>query len=49
LDSNHLLKTFTTQSEVSRDLMNYYQVNDYFIEVEKELIQAVVEKCQGNP
>jgi hypothetical protein len=49
LDSKHVLKTYTTQTEVSDDLINYYQVNDFFIEVEKELISAVVEKCQGNP
>ena len=49
LDSKHVLKTYTTQTEVSADLINYYQVNDFFIEVEKELISAVVEKCQGNP
>jgi hypothetical protein len=49
LDSKHPYKTYTTQSEVTKDLTNYYQVNDFFIEVEKDFIKAVVEKCQCNP
>lgn len=49
LNPQHELKTFTTQSKVSRELMNYYQVNDYYIEIEKDLVLAVIEKCQGNP
>ncbi len=49
LDSKHQLKTFTTQKDLTRDLMNYYQVNDVFIEVEKDMISAIVQKCEGNP
>lgn len=29
--------------------MNYHQVNDTFVEIEKDLVYAIIDKCGGNP
>ncbi len=29
--------------------MNYHQINDTFVEIEKDLVYAIIEKCGGNP
>jgi hypothetical protein len=49
IDKKNQTKSYTTQTEVRKELMNYHQVNDIFIEVEKDLVYAVIEKCGGNP
>ena len=38
INRSNPIKTFTTQGEVQNRLKMQYQVADYFIEVEKELI-----------
>lgn len=49
INRNKTLKTFTMQGELTKKLEYHYQVSDYFVEVEKDMIQSVVQKCSGNP
>ena len=49
ISRSHPLKTFSSQSELSNILETSFHVKDVFIEIEKEFVQAVVRKCQGNP
>lgn len=48
INPHHLLKTYTGQSEMVKALESKYHVRDVFVEVEKEILVAVVARCQGN-
>jgi hypothetical protein len=45
LDSNSSLKTYNGQKEVKNKLIKKYQVYDRFVDIEKEVVTAVIKKC----
>jgi hypothetical protein len=49
ISHSHPLKTFSSQNAISKDLMSKFQVKDFFVEIEKEFMSAVIKKCHGNP
>ena len=49
IDTHNSIKTLHGQQEIQKKLIKKYQVYDYFKEIEKEIIQKVVRKCNGNP
>ena len=42
INRDKTLKTFSLQAELTKRLEHHYQVSDYFVEVEKDMIQSVI-------
>ena len=45
INPHHSLKTFTLQQELTKALEVKYHIRDVFVEVEKEFLVAVIQKC----
>lgn len=41
-------KTYTSQTEMVKVLETKYHVRDVFVEIEREILVAVVSRCKGN-
>lgn len=49
IDVQNSVKTYSGQIEIKNRLVKKFQVQDFFKEVEKEVVTEVIRKCQGNP
>lgn len=49
IDRNNSIKTLSTQDELRTRLIKKFQCYGYFKDVEKEVIQEIVKKANGNP
>ena len=49
LDQKNSIKTYLGQKEVHSKLVKKCQVYDSYVDIQKEIINAIIAKCDGNP